>query len=228
MLETPLEKPVNTSRPFREIPGLWLRIFEMNEAFFRNEIPRTSTLNTFYSVLVYTGVVIFSYILQVVFAPNDLFNLDGASQELNFLSIFTGASLVCSLIFIPLLFYISNGIYFGIAKLFGGTGTFRTHAYINSLFFVPMSIASVVLSLVTLIPNIGRILSIVPALFLCCFYILMSVWCYKAVHNLSTGRALGVVFLPVVLILIPLCLLAIFVFMKAGDSNLITQIPFLY
>jgi len=42
-----------TPRPFREIPGLWLRLPVMTEDFFRLEAARASDSNTFLTLIVY-------------------------------------------------------------------------------------------------------------------------------------------------------------------------------
>src|SRR5512142_2132251 len=57
-LETPQIPSVSAQggpRPFWEIPPLWLQLPHMDKSFFAAEMPHTSNLNTFLSVLVYAG-----------------------------------------------------------------------------------------------------------------------------------------------------------------------------
>ena len=173
-------------------PRLWLRVHEMSEEFFRNEIPRTSTSNTFYSILIYAVISLAFSIFQTLFSKSSN-PFSELSPEAGIYSLITGMGLVCLVVIIPIGFYISNGIYYGIASLLGGKGTFSSQAYITSLFIVPIGVLSFILALFSAIPVIGWFIYSGLALIVSIFNIILTVRCYKAVHNFSTGRAVAVV-----------------------------------
>jgi hypothetical protein len=89
-------------------------------------------------------------------------------------------------------FFIATGIYFLLAKLFGGRGTFLQYCYCFLLFSIPIIILSVAS---VFIPFIG--LLIVLALGI--YQIVLMVYMTMAVHRLPGGRAtLAVLILPIV------------------------------
>jgi hypothetical protein len=220
---TPQDTPPQGPRPFREIPRLWLRVHEMSEEFFRNEIPRTSTSNTFYSILIYAVISLAFSIFQTLFSKSSN-PFSELSPEAGIYSLITGMGLVCLVFIIPIGFYISNGIYYGIASLLGGKGSFSSQAYIDSLFTVPIGVLTLVLALVSLIPVIGWFISLGLGLIVSVFNIVLTVRCYKAVHNFSTGRAVAVVLLPMVLVIIPICLILTLALMGPGIGSIFSQI----
>ncbi len=61
--------PETGPRPFREVAGLWLQLFEMNQEFFDREAPRASGANTLISVVIaaLVGAVISG--LSVLLSP---------------------------------------------------------------------------------------------------------------------------------------------------------------
>ena len=48
-------------RPFSEIPGLWLKVTQMTEAFFAEEAPRASEGSTLVSILVYLAALVIGF-----------------------------------------------------------------------------------------------------------------------------------------------------------------------
>ena len=222
-IEEPTILPLNEPRPFLEIPRLWLRVHEMSEEFFRNEIPRTSPSNTFYSILIYAVISLAFSIFQMLFTKSSN-PFSELPLEAGIYSLITGMGLVCLVVIIPVGFYISNGIYYGIASLLGGKGSFSSQAYINSLFTVPIGVLSLILALFSSIPVIGWFIYSGLALIVSIFNIILTVRCYKAVHNFSTGRAVAVVLLPLVLVIIPICLILTLALMGPGIGSIFSQI----
>jgi hypothetical protein len=220
--ESPIAEPIGP-RPFLEIPRLWLRVYEMTEEFFRNEIPRTSTSNTFYSILIYSVISLAFSIFQMLFTKSSN-PFSELPMEAGIYSLFTGMGLVCLVVIIPVGFYISNGIYYGIASLLGGKGSFSSQAYIDSLFTVPIGVLSLILALFSVIPVIGWFIYSGLALIVSIFNIILTVRCYKAVHNFSTGRAVAVVFLPLVIMIIPMCLIVVLALMGPGIGSIFSNI----
>ena len=104
-------------------------------------------------------------------------------------SIIAGASF-SSIIFIPLVFFIGQGIYYGLAKAFGGQGKFVAQSYTFLLFSVPIGIITGILAL---IPIAGSFLGLAVGI----YSIVLSIFAIMAVHRLSGGKASAVVLIPI-------------------------------
>jgi hypothetical protein len=115
------------------------------------------------------------------------------------------ASLVISLVFTLIFFFIGQGIYFGLAKAFGGQGTFTAQAYSTLLYQVPLGILS---SLLAFIPILGGLVAIAAGI----YQIVLSVFMVMGVHRLSGGKASAVVLIPVGVALLLVCILFIVAF----------------
>lgn len=121
------------------------------------------------------------------------------------LSILTGGASLTSIIMVPIGFLVSTAIYFVIAKLLGGTGDFGRYAYLNASFGAPLTILSSILSV---IPFLGCI-----SIFVSIYQLVLIYYSTKVEHNLTSGRALIVVLLPLIVILL---LVFCFVFFILG------------
>ena len=98
----------------------------------------------------------------------------------------------------PIGFLIGSVIFFALAKIFGGTGTFEQHTYSLAAFIAPLMVVSAVLSV---IPILGSCLSI----FIYLYQIFLTYLAMKATHRLSTGAALAVALIPLVVALLCVC-----------------------
>lgn len=105
---------------------------------------------------------------------------------------------VVALFAVPIGFFVGSGIYWLIAKAFGGTGTFKTQAYAYSLWYVPVEIVSLVLSV---IPFLGGLISFALSI----YGIVLAVFSIMASHRLSGGKATAVILLPVAIALVLAC-----------------------
>ena len=121
-------------------------------------------------------------------------SLSGSNVD-TIIGIYQGFGLVGAIIAFFLTFvgfFIGVGIYFLLAKIFGGRGTFLQYCYCFLLFAIPISIVSSVLSL---IPILGLLI----ALGLGIYQIVLMVNMTMAVHRLPGGRAtLAVLILPII------------------------------
>jgi hypothetical protein len=194
-------------RPFGEIPGLWLKIFEMTEGFFAQEAPRGSGSNTLIAVLILAVVsailaAIGSLIgagIQTAFLPPEQRQMLAASAGGGVFG-----ALCCGSIGGFIGFYLGNGLVYLGARLFGGDGDFATQAYLVSLFAVPLGIVS---SLVGLAPFVGGLIGLVVSV----YGFILNVRAVKVAHRLSTGKAVGAILVPALVIgLIVACLLVLF------------------
>ncbi len=92
-------------------------------------------------------------------------------------------------------FYIFTGLTNWAASLFGGVGNMNQLSYALAAIIVPGMLAGSVLSLLAMIPFLGFVFSL-ASLALGLYVIYLEVLAVKAVHGLSTGKALGALFLP--------------------------------
>jgi len=126
----------------------------------------------------------------------------GAAPSVGFGTVICGAPVAA--IFAVLFFAIGTGLIQWVAKLFGGTGSFEKLAYAFSAITVPYSVVTAVLTLVGIIPIIGILTGLVGfGLFF--YVIVLNVFAVKAVNNLDTGKAVGSVLLPGLVIFALIC-----------------------
>jgi hypothetical protein len=101
-------------------------------------------------------------------------------------------------------FVISTALIQWVAKLFGGIGTFDKLAYAFSSITVPYSIITSVLGLLGIIPFVGILTGLISFALLI-YVIVLEVLAVKAVDRLDTGKAVGSVLLPGVVIFLLVC-----------------------
>lgn len=92
-------------------------------------------------------------------------------------------------------FLIGVGILFLIAKVFGGTGEFGRYSYLIAAFAAPIMIVS---SLLGLIPVVGGCIGFL----LWIYEIGLAYFATKVEHNLTQGKAIAVILLPIALIIL--------------------------
>jgi hypothetical protein len=190
----------SSPRPLGEIFGLWMKVFQMDEPFFAAEAPRASNGNTLVALLIYAVVTVIIGIIQrqigfrSIFLQRYLGNNPGANVPI--------CLPLIAIVTVPLGYYIGIGLIHLSAKIFGGSGSFTTLAYLVSLFYVPLGIVSLVLGL---IPCLGALISLAVAI----FTIVLTVRAIKVNYRLTTGQAVGAYFVPVVVILAIIIVLSI-------------------
>ncbi len=229
-----MESYVESSpRPFGEIPGLWLQIFQMTEDFFRREAPRASGSNTVISVLI-MGVIsaVISVIVSAVgggvaamMAPAEMRGAAVAAAG--------GAAiqnLVCCAMLGPfvslVLFYLSNGVLYVLARIFGGQGDFGQQAYLQSLYGAPIGVVTTVLSILSVIP-VGEFIWGLASLVVGAYSFVLTVRMLKVVHNMTTGRAVAALLVPmIILVLIPCVIIMMMILMGPAIGNVFSNIVF--
>ncbi len=107
-----------------------------------------------------------------------------------------------SIIIVPLFFFIGMGIFYGLARAFGGQGRFVTQSYAYLLFSVPIGIVT---SIANLIPYLGVV--VVSAISI--YSIVLNIFSIMAVHRLSGGKATAVVLIPIGVVLLLVCALVV-------------------
>lgn len=123
-----------------------------------------------------------------------------AAQAEQVLRIFTGGGLglatgfasLVNIVVVPLMFLIGVGVYFLLAKMLGGNGDFGRYAYLNAAFAAPLGILTTLLSLVPFAGCISPLISI--------YSLVLVYFATKAEHQMSSGRAIWVVLIPVLVV----------------------------
>ena len=97
---------------------------------------------------------------------------------------------------------IGSAIIYVFAMLFGGKGDFVKQSYLIALYAAPLMVVS---SIVSLIPFVGPILSLLVSLY-GIYLLTMSI---KQAHKVSTGKAIAIWLVPVVIVAVLVSVLAV-------------------
>ena len=106
--------------------------------------------------------------------------------------------------------FIGVGIIWIFAKILGGKGTYTQLFFLVSLFAIPMA----VIGLVIVIPAVGSILGLLVGL----YTLYLWVMAVQSSQELSTGRAVAAVLIPIILIGIIIAILAVIGLMALGTA----------
>jgi hypothetical protein len=215
-----MEASSGTSSPrtFGEITSLWLKVFQMDEAFFAAEAPRASTNNTLVALLIYAVVAMIVGFIQRQFGLSQLLNqrVFGNTPNVNIPLCLP----IILIVVVPLGYYIGIGLMHLGAMIFGGRGSFTSLAYLVSLFYIPLGIVSALLGLV---PCVGGLISAAAGI----FQIILSVRALKVNYQLSTGRAVGAYFVPaavILIIIVPICVIAMLAVMGPAIGGIFSNV----
>lgn len=109
-----------------------------------------------------------------------------------------GVTGIIGIIITPILTVIASfiivGIYFILAKIFGGTGSYSSLFYLMSLYAVPLSIFSQ-------IPILGLLVGL--------YALYLDFLVIKESQQLSTGKAIAVILIPIIIIAILVIILGV-------------------
>lgn len=114
-------------------------------------------------------------------------------------------AICATIIFAPLAFLIGSGIYFVIARVFGGEGSFELQSFYLAAITAPISIISAALNV---IPLLGACL----AIFVSIYQLVLTYFAMKVAHNVSGGRALGIILTPIAIYILCVCSVALIFF----------------
>ncbi|HEU5200645.1 MAG TPA: Yip1 family protein [Ktedonobacterales bacterium] len=169
------------------------------------------------------GYAIITAILGTISSGNSMASLRNALNTSSSTTTTTPAAtlspaafLILSLVVTLVFFFIGQGIYFGLAKAFGGQGTFTAQAYSALLYQVPLGILS---SLLAFIPLLGTLVALAAGI----YQIVLSVFMIMGVHRLSGGKASAVILIPVGVALLLVCILFIVAFAFIAAALRATQ-----
>lgn len=124
-----------------------------------------------------------------------------------------GASLIANVIWAPIGFIIGTGILHLIARLFSGQGNFGRFAYLTAAFQAPIT---VITSMLGLVPVLGGCISILLAI----YSLVLTYFAIKTEHQLSQGRSIMVILVPIILMMALFACVVIGVVTMAGPGLL--------
>jgi hypothetical protein len=198
--------PLPLGEAIRQLPQQYIRVFTKPSAATFAEEKSKAAWNIVWVQLLGLGVIfgvlvflIFQLVLPVTLSSMSNSNSSAAGA----ITIIEGAAIgiaFIEIIFIPLGFFITAGIYYLIAKAFGGQGTFLAQNYSTTLFYIPMTIVG---SVIGLIPFLGSLAGI--AIFI--YEIVLGIYMMMAVHRLGGGKATVVVLFPLIVLFVLGCFL---------------------
>ncbi len=98
-------------------------------------------------------------------------------------------------------FFILTAIFFAVARMFGGTGTFLTYAFLLSLASVPLGI---VIAIAGIVPVVGSIVAFAASI----YGIWLTILATASAHRLTMGKAAATVLIPLGVLLVIVLILA--------------------
>lgn len=160
-----------------------------------------------FQLLGYTGIAtLLAFLHTLLFpAPADVSpNANGLSNSSIVQAGNPGSSLGL-LLLIPLLFFVAMGVLYGLARAFGGHGSFVQQVYTTLLFFIP---CGVLVSALSIIPFAGSFLSAFLGIILFLYCIVLQCFATVAVHQVTGGKATAATIITA-LVLIPVAFLCL-------------------
>jgi hypothetical protein len=197
--------PLPLSQAIRELPRQYLRVITRpSSTTLAGEMSKASWDIVWIQLIGYAIITAILNYLTLQASP-DLLSLPGISLSPASRQALTLGTSIASIIVVPIGFFIGVGIFYLIARAFGGRGTFLRQSYTTALFDIPLGIIN---SLLFFIPvaSLGTFL-----FFVLLVYRLVLYGCsIMAVHGLGRGKTALVVLIPVfVIILFMVCALSL-------------------
>jgi hypothetical protein len=201
----PQTAPLPLGEAIRQLPNQYIKVLTRpSAATFAEERGKAAWNIVWVQLIIYAIAAAVLGYLALLISPNQ-FSTAGSSTlnpgMIQAISLSAGFGLI---LLVPIGFFISVGIYYLIAKAFGGQGTFLVQSYTTLLYGVPIGILS---SVLRLIPILGAL----AAFALGIYGIVLQVFAIMAVHRLSGGKATAVVLIPVAVVLVLACVLVIII-----------------
>jgi hypothetical protein len=196
------------SEAIRQLPQQYIKVLTKPSArTFAEEMGKASWDITWVQLLgvaviqaifSYLGVLIGSARFMMPGSPGASTLSPGVSQAI------TLGTSIGLIVFIPVGFFIHQGITYLIAKGFGGNGTFLRQSYTSTLIQTPLNIIAAIASL---IPILGLLIALAASV----YEIVLQVFSIMAVHRLTGGKATGVVLLPLLILFVVVCVIALII-----------------
>lgn len=235
MDQMPSNEPVMESKP--GIAGwfqVWMKaVTKPNEQTFIeiSEDPNASSRNAYIWIFVVgTLSTILQVILQAIYSALGVTPAMPAipgMEEFTAQSANTGSPLISLAVglclsplgggLVVLFFALFTAIVQWIAKLFGGTGTYDKLLYTFAAISVPISLVTLVLTLFSAIPFVGVCISIF-SFGISIYALVLQVMAVKGVNRFDWGKAVGSVLIPLFVVFLFFCCLAVVASMVFGAA----------
>src|SRR5438128_2573334 len=205
----PQSAPLPLGEAIRNLPNQYIKVTtKPGPMTFAEEMGKASWDIVWVQLIFYAIIsTILSYLATLISGTN--FNTPTSTGSVNPALLQSIRSITLGITFgqiilIPLFFFIGMAIIYGLARAFGGQGTFLAQSYTYLLFDVPLGIVS---SLIALIPIAGGFIAIAIGI----YRIVLAIFSVMAVHRLSGGKATAVVLIPIGVALLLACGLLVLV-----------------
>ena len=176
--------------------------------FLASLIPAVIALIVFTVMAIVFGVVVGGI---VGFAENGAFDAGAISGGTMLMS---GVGFAIAILVLGIVgWLIGNGVFFVLAKLLGGKGSYAEQAYFSSLILGGVNL----LTPFYFIPCVGRLFSIVMYIY-AAFLMFRTI---RFVHGLNNIRAAAVILLPIVIVIVLVA--AVFLFFGTQANTFIGQ-----
>ncbi len=199
----PPQAPLPLGEAIRQLPNQYIKVLtKPSAATFAEEQGKAAWDIVWIQLIIYAILAAVLGYLAFLISPNQ-FSTTGPNPVspgmVQAITLGAGFGLI---ILVPIGFFISVGIYYLIARAFGGQGTFLAQSYNTLLYSVPIGILSLLLRL---IPILGALAGFALGI----YAIVLNIFSIMAVHRLSGGKATAVVLIPVAVAFVLACVLAI-------------------
>lgn len=191
----------------------WIRVVSSpnEESFEREQASPNATLQTalIWTVIAAVVAAVLGFMQSVLFAPSaqgmldfiDQMNLPPESQAMfrqmmagGAFAGLSGAGAFLGILLSPLFFLIGVGIIHLLASVLGGKGDFGRYAYLSAAIGAPIGIVNAFLAF---IPVVGGCVGFLLTL----YSIVLNYFAIKVSCSLTSGRAIAVILIPLVIVL---------------------------
>ena len=210
----PQAAPLPLGEAIRQLPNQYIRVLTKPSAATFAEEQGKAAWNIVWIQLL--GVaILFGIFIFLVFQLVLPATMSSSNVPAGTVAVIEGLAVgiaLAEIILVPLSFFIVSGIYYLIAKAFGGQGTFLAQSYSALLFYIPLSLISFVLGLIPF-------LNYVAGFGLFIYEIVLGIFMTMGIHRMSGGKATLVVLLPLILLFTLGCLIIIIAVVAASGAR---------
>ncbi len=159
----PQTAPLPLGEAIRQLPNQYIKVLTRpSAATFAEEQGKASWDIVWVQLIIYAIVAAVLGYLALLISPNQFSTTSSSALSpgmVQAISLSTGFGLI---LLIPIGFFIGVGIYYLIAKAFGGQGTFLAQSYTTLLYSVPIGILSFALRLIPILGAKATAVVLIP------------------------------------------------------------------
>jgi hypothetical protein len=176
----------------RQLPRQYWRVLTKPKARTFLEEQGKAAWNIIWMQLLFLGIIASLVVLAVVFLEFFLLQMLVPNSGLfsQAAPIVAAIAVAVCLVFVLISFFAGSGILYGIARAFGGQGTFLSYAYSYSLVTVPIGMLSIALYI---IPCLGSLAVLAGEV----YSVILLIFMTMGVMRLSGGKASAAVLIPI-------------------------------